>query len=207
MEVFIKSVWLLFLLLNPFLMSAYLVVLVRDLDRKTFAQVMQRAHIVALCVFGLFAVVGDTLFSKVFNVRFASFLIFGGIVFLMIGVRSVFSGTGVLIDTRGAPAHVQGAAALPFMIGPGTVSASVLAGAEQPWPLALLAVLAALFASYISIVFFKRLFDSVRQTNEPLLQRYMEVSGRIVALFTGTYAIEMIIKGVEILLAGRAAVV
>lgn len=104
METFVKSAWLLFLLLNPFLMSVYLMALIRDLNRQTFSLVMQRAHLVSFVVFGSFAVLGDRLFTQVFNVRFASFLIFGGIVFLLIGVRSVFSGTLVLLETRGAPA-------------------------------------------------------------------------------------------------------
>lgn len=201
METFIKSAWLLFLLLNPFLMSVYLIALIRDLDRPAFALVMRRAHLVALGVFGSFAVLGDALFTQVFNVRFASFLIFGGIVFLLIGIRSVFSGTTVLFETRGTPAHLSGAVAMPFMIGPGTVSASVFAGAQQSWPLALATVATALAASYAAIVLFKRLLDRARARDEELVQGYINVSGRIVALFTGTYAIEMILRGIEILAA------
>ncbi|MFZ5698374.1 MAG: MarC family protein [Pseudomonadota bacterium] len=199
METFVKSAWLLFLLLNPFLMSIYLMALIRDLNRQTFSLVMQRAHLVSFGVFGSFAVLGDRLFTQVFNVRFASFLIFGGIVFLLIGVRSVFSGTLALLETRGAPAHLAGAVAMPFMIGPGTVSAAVFAGAQQPWPLALAAVATALIASYVAIVLFKRLLDSARKRDESLVQGYIEVTGRIVALFTGTYAIEMILRGAEII--------
>lgn len=199
METFVKAAWLLFLLLNPFLMSVYLMALIRDLDRQTFSLVMRRAHLVSFVVFGSFAVLGDRLFTQVFNVRFASFLIFGGIVFLLIGVRSVFSGTLVLLETRGAPAHLAGAVAMPFMIGPGTVSASVFAGAQQAWPLALAAVATALIASYVAIVLFKRLLDGARRRDESLVQGYIEVTGRIVALFTGTYAIEMILRGAEII--------
>lgn len=198
MATFIKSAWLLFLLLNPFLMSVYLMALIRDVDRQTFALVMRRAHFLSFIVFSLFAVFGDRLFTQVFNVRFASFLIFGGIVFLLIGVRSVFSGTLALFETRGTPARVAGAVAMPFMIGPGTVSASVFAGAQQPWALGLASVAAALTASYLAIVLFKRLLDRARQRDESLLQGYIEVSGRIVALFTGTYAVEMILRGVSI---------
>ncbi|MFP5383389.1 MAG: MarC family protein [Gammaproteobacteria bacterium] len=200
MEQFFKSVSLLFVLLNPFLMSVYLVSFIRELEARDFARVMQRAHLIALGVFCLFAVAGDRLFENVLQVRFASFLIFGGIVFLMIGLRSVFSGTTALVETRGIPAHISGAAAMPFMIGPGTVSASVLAGAQLAWPLALAAVSFAVAASWASIVGFKYLLDRVRRRNEALVERYIEVSGRIVALFTGTFAIEMIVRGVEMLI-------
>ena len=40
----------------------------------------------------------------------------------------------------------------------------------------------------------------MKKRYERLLSRYVEVVGRIVALFTGTYAIEMIARGVALLL-------
>ena len=205
MEAFIKATSLLFLLLNPFLMSAYLAGLIREISQREFSAVMRRAHVVSLFVFSLFAVAGDQVFEQVFRVRFASFLIFGGIVFLTIGLRSVFAGTAALVETRGDPAHVSGAVAMPFMLGPGTVSASVLAGAQQEWPFAVLSVATALLLSWTAIVGFKWVIDHVRARNEALVQRYVEVSGRIVALFTGTFAIEMILRGTEIVLASTAA--
>lgn len=200
MEAFFKAASLLFVLLNPFLMSVYLVSFIRGLEARDFAAVMRRAHFIALGAFAVFAVAGNSFFENVLQVRFASFLIFGGIIFLMIGVRSVFSGTTALVETRGIPAHVSGAAAMPFMIGPGTVSASVLAGAQLAWPLAIAAVALAVAASWASIVGFKYLLDHVRRRNEALVERYIEVSGRIVALFTGTFAIEMILRGLEMIL-------
>ena len=53
---------------------------------------MIRAHVISGVVFVFFSVEGESIFEYVFKVRFASFLIFGGIIFLMIGMRSVFSG-------------------------------------------------------------------------------------------------------------------
>lgn len=46
---------------------------------------------------------------------------------------------------------------------------------------------------------FKLIHDPLQKRNERLLNRYVEVVGRVVALFTGTYAIEMIARGIEIL--------
>ena len=200
MDVFIKSSWLLYMLLYPFLMSVYLSGLINNFDKASFSMIMRRAHLIALGVFGACGLAGEKLFLTVFNVRFSSFLIFGGIVFLLIGIKSVFQGTTALIETRGEPAHISGAAAMPFMIGPGTVSASIMAGEHQNWIMTLLAITAALTLSFLSILLFKYLLDAVRRHNESLLQRYMEITGKIIALFTGTYAIEMIVKGSEALL-------
>jgi multiple antibiotic resistance protein len=195
----LKSASLLFVLLNPFLMSVYLIGLIRQFTRHDFGRVMLRAHLISCAAFILFAVVGESIFESVFKVRFASFLVFGGIVFLLIGIRSVFSGTGVLFETSGDPEHIAGAVTMPFMIAPGTLSASVLIGASLPPASAITAVCIAVIVSFLSIMLFKYCHDSLMTRNERLLSRYVEVTGRVVALFTGTYAIEMIARGVVIL--------
>jgi multiple antibiotic resistance protein len=41
--------------------------------------------------------------------------------------------------------------------------------------------------------------EPLKKRNERLLNRYVEVVGRVVALFTGTYAIDMIFRGVVLL--------
>jgi small neutral amino acid transporter SnatA (MarC family) len=193
----LKAASLLFVLLNPFLMSVYLISLIREQSIKEFTDVITRAHIVSAFAFVLFAVAGDQIFESVFKVRFASFQIFGGIIFLLIGIRSVFGGPTVLIEARGKPEHIAGAVTMPFMIAPGTLSASVLIGATLENIQAIIAVLLAVSGSFASILIFKYFHDSVKKVNESLVNRYVEIMGRVIALFTGTYAIEMIARGIE----------
>jgi len=195
----LNSASILFVLLNPFLMSIYLISLIKELSLREFTLVMIRAHIISGLVFILFALAGESIFEDVFKVRFASFLIFGGIIFLLIGIRSVFSGQMALLETRGNPEHIAGAVAMPFMIAPGTLSASVLIGSTLPKESAAIAIFIAVLASLLSIMVFKLIHDPLKKRNERLLNRYVEIFGRVVALFTGTYAIEMIVRGIEIL--------
>jgi len=105
-----------------------------------------------------------------------------------------------LLETRGNPEHIAGAVAMPFMIAPGTLSASVLIGSTLPKESAAIAIFIAVLASLLSIMVFKLIHDPLKKRNERLLNRYVEIFGRVVALFTGTYAIEMIARGLEILL-------
>jgi multiple antibiotic resistance protein len=88
---------------------------------------------------------------------------------------------------------------MPFMIAPGTISASVLIGSTLPAPSAAIAIAAAVSLSLVSIIVFKVIHDPLKKRNERLLSRYVEVAGRVVALFTGTYSIEMIARGVALL--------
>ena len=43
----------------------------------------------------------------------------------------------------------------------------------------------------------KKVHDLVRARNEPLIERYVEIAGRVVALVVGTYSIEMILQGLS----------
>ena len=195
----LKASSILFVLLNPFLISIYLISLIKDLSLREFVKVMIRAHVISGIVFVIFAIMGEGIFENIFNVRFGAFLIFGGIIFLWIGIQSIFSGKVVLIDTHGNPEHIAGSVAMPFMIAPGTISASVLIGSSLPPSSATIAIVVAISFSLVSIIVFKLIHDPLKKRNERLLSRYVEVVGRVVALFTGTYAIEMIARGVALL--------
>lgn len=196
LEPHVASFLLLFALLNPFLMSVYLLDLITDLPRPVFMRVLARGALVSAVVFSVFAWTGDALFSNVLHVRFASFQVFGGVIFLAIGVRFVFKGADALRTMRGQPEHIAGSIAMPFMIGPGTVSASVVVGARLPVLEAVLVVFVTLAATVALVGSIKFAHDFVKAHNARLIDRYVEIVGRLSALLIGTFAIEMIFEGV-----------
>ncbi|MGK2943329.1 MAG: MarC family protein [Desulfuromonadales bacterium] len=197
MDSFTKSFLLLFMLLNPFLLIIYLVDLVQEMEFRDFSRVLNRAGWISSGVFIVFALLGELIFKNLLQAQFASFQIFGGIIFLVIGMQFVFKGPDAIKNLRGKPEHIAGAIAMPIMIGPGTVSASILAG-EQLQPLwAIAAILLAVSLVVIIMIGLKKLHDIVRTRNEPLIERYVEVAGRVVALVIGTYSIEMIMQGLS----------
>lgn len=198
MDPFIKSFLLLFMLLNPFLLIIYLVDLVQEMDFHAFLKVLIRASCISSAVFITFALLGDLIFERLLQANFASFQIFGGIVFLMIGLQFVFKGPDAIKNLRGKPEHIAGAIAMPIMIGPGTVSASILAGRELSPVWAIASILLAIGLVAAIMIGLKKVHDIVRTRNEPLIERYVEVAGRIVALVVGTYAIEMIMQGASV---------
>lgn len=189
-------------LFNPFLMTAYLHGLMKELSVSVFVTVLVRAFIISGLVFCAFAWAGDYFFSNILQVRFAAFLIFGGIVFLLIALRSMVAGAALIDALRGSPEHLAGSLAMPFMIGPGTVSASVLIGSRLPFLYACLAITCALALSCLFLVFIKSMFDYVQKRSESLLNRYVEIIGRVSAIIIGTIAVDMIMKGVDLWLKG-----
>jgi multiple antibiotic resistance protein len=196
LDSFTRSFLMLFVLLNPFILSVYLLELVKALSFHRFAAQLLRASIISFVVFATFALTGDALFTNVLQVRFFSFLIFGGITFLIVGIRLITVGV-MAVKLGPDDEQVAVSIAMPFMIGPGTISASVLAGARLTRGEALLAIALALAATLVAMLVLKWAHDVVTQYNERLVRRYTEIAGRATALFTGSFAIDMLLRGFE----------
>ena len=197
MTEFFRSTTLLLVLLNPFLVIVYLTDVVQKLERARFKQVLLGSGLIASTVFCCFAILGDMIFSSFMQAEFASFQIFGGIVFLLIGIQFVFRGPTAIEFLRGDSANLAGSIAMPILIGPGTISASVVIGKRLEPLSACAAIVLAVIACLVVMMLLKSVHDFVRERRESLIQRYIEVAGRITALFVGTVAIEMILQGIR----------
>jgi len=197
MSEFARALLLMLVLLNPFLVIIYLLDVVEKLDKIHFARVLWRGCLIAWAVFSAFTWLGEQVFANLMQARFASFQIFGGVVFLLIGVQFVFNGPRAIAVLRGESENLAGAIAMPVLIGPGTISASVLVGERVPIWQAILAIGLAVFITYVSMVLLKMLHDYVRPRREPLVERYIEIAGRLTALFVGTISVEMIMQGLR----------
>ncbi|MBD3343543.1 MAG: MarC family protein [Chitinivibrionales bacterium] len=197
MNEFLKSIALLVMLLNPFLLIIYIIDVVQKHKKRQFCHILTRAGLIAGVVFCLFSILGDAVFSDIVNAQFASFQIFGGCVFLIIGLQFVFRGPATLEFLRGESEHLAGAIAMPILIGPGTISASVLIGKRHDPLTACTVVLIAVVISVTIMMLLKIVHDFVRPRRERLIHRYIEVAGRITALFVGTVSVEMIMVGIR----------
>lgn len=197
MSDFLRSSALMLVLLNPFLVVVYLVDVLQKLDFKTFARVLIRAGLISVAVFCCFAVLGDAIFSDIVHAEFASFQIFGGVIFLLIAVQFVFRGPTAIEILRGESEYLAGAIAMPVLIGPGTISASVVIGERHDVLPACLAIVSAVVVSLVIMALLKGMHDYVRPRREPLIQRYIEIAGRITALIVGTISVEMIMQGLK----------
>lgn len=192
-----KSIGLLLVLLNPFLVIVYLVDVLEKLDKRQFTNVLIRAGIIAGAVFCSFAILGEIVFSYIVQAEFASFQIFGGLVFLLIGLQFVFRGPTAIEMLRGESEHLAGAIAMPILIGPGTIGASIVIGRRHDALTACTVILTAVTIFVAIVLVLKSLHDFVRPRQARLIDRYIEITGRIMALFVGTVSIEMIAQGIR----------
>ena len=194
---FIRSSALLFVLLNPFLVIIYLIDTVQTFSLKVFWQILRRAAIISIFIFGIFAYTGDAVFAVLLQSSFASFKIFGGIVFLIIGVQFIFRGTEAIEILRGTPEKIASALVIPIFIGPGSLSAAIIIGQRLKDYEIIAAIILAVLASIGTMLLLKILHDYVKPRNERIIERYIDVAGRIAALVIGTFSIEMILQGLR----------
>jgi small neutral amino acid transporter SnatA (MarC family) len=198
MSDFFNSIALLLILLNPFLVIVYLIELVQRLNLRVFSTVLIRGGIIASAIHIIFALLGDAVFSKLLHAEFASFQIFGGIVFLVVGINFMLRGNEAIEALRGPAEHIAGSIAMPILVGPATISASVMVGQTLSPLLAVLGVLFALGICVLVIIALKILHDRIKPRHEALVQRYIEIAGRVMALIVGIYAVEMIMQGAAV---------
>lgn len=188
---------LFFSLLNPFLMSIYMLGIIRNSEARVFNRALIQGSIISFVVFIIFAKTGEAFFHDVLHVRFESFQIFGGIIFLVIGYRYVFEGADTIGVMRGAPHHLAGTIAMPFMIGPGTISAAVITGIQlNLWQLVLV-IFVTLFLTCSLLILMKYAHDHLQHKHSNYIDLYVDIVGRLAALLIGTIAIDMIVTGVS----------
>jgi multiple antibiotic resistance protein len=193
----LRAVGLLVMLLNPFLLIVYLVDIVQKVNTRLFARILIRAGFISSAVFVLFAIGGDFIFNILLQAKFESLQIFGGVILLIIGIQFVFKGNSAIEGLRGDPEHIAGSLAMPIMIGPGTISASMITGKELSALYASLAIVLALVFTILIMIGLKMTYDYVIPRKEKLVERYIEITGRITALVVGTYAIDLIMQGLK----------
>jgi small neutral amino acid transporter SnatA (MarC family) len=185
------------MLLNPFLVILYLIDIIKQHDKKTFAMNLIKAGLYSSIIFSIFAVVGDVIFRDIIQAQFASFQIFGGIIFLIIGIQFVLKGTNAIETLRGDMSDVATSIAMPILVGPSTISAAVLMGKKLDAITAVGAIFATVYLSIAVMIVLKFVHDRIHQRHEMLIQKYIEVAGRILALYIGTISIDMIMRGVS----------
>jgi small neutral amino acid transporter SnatA (MarC family) len=196
MKDIIKSILFLFVLLNPFLIVVYLTDIVKNKPLRIFGNILLRAGLISFVVFSLFAILGDAVFTTFLNANFASFQIFGGVIFLLIGIQFIFKG-GVAIEIlRGESKHIAGAIAMPILIGPGTLTYSVIIGQRLSKVNAVIAIGLTVFLCISIIYLLKLLYDRIHRKKEELIEQYIDIAGRVTAFIIGTISIEMIMNGI-----------
>ena len=181
-----------FALLNPlasfpFLLAAYK----KRLDVKGIAL---RAIITAFVTAIVIALVGPALFG-VFNITVDSFRIAGGIVLMLLGLEMIRSKDDKKVDVKGIDSFIT-IIATPMLTGPAVISFITIKSFEITKSALLVNIAGAFVIAAFVFILFSYMIPKINA-------KLINILSRIMGLFLSAVAIEMIAKGISVLLLAR----
>lgn len=188
----------LLVMLNPFALFLYLEPVRKDLNHKQFMSVIFKASVISLLICFLFFFSGEFLFKKVFMIDFESFRIFGGIIIFSYAYFFIVKGQRALIMIKENLDDLASEIALPFMVGAGTISLSILTSYRHTTLIGILILFAAFVINFLTIFLLKKTRDSIeREKLKTAYDKNMEVLLRLNGFFIGAIGINMILTGIK----------
>jgi multiple antibiotic resistance protein len=185
------------IMLNPFAMFLYLLPVMEELSQRSFLKVLLKASVISFAVFIAFLAAGDFLFQNVFQIHFESFRVFGGIIIFSYAYMFIVKGQKAFIHMKESLDDLASEIALPFMVGAGTISLTVLIGHNFSFLEGILAILAVLVINYFIIVLLKNMRDGIEKTKfRVAFDKNMQVFLRLNGFFIGAIGINMIVVGI-----------
>ncbi len=183
-------------MLNPFAMFVLLQPVRRDMEGPHFMAVLLRASISTAIILVLFYLGGDFLFTQILQVEFESFRVFGGIIIFSIAYLYIIKDRKALLQVKKDVNDLALDVSLPFMVGAGTISLSILLRQVVPHLLLGIAIiLLVVFVNYVLILglgYMRLLFRRKPEDFDKLMDAIMRVN----IFFFGAIGIDMIITGI-----------
>ncbi len=185
-------------MLNPFALFLYLKPVMKDLSDADFRSVFLKASTISFCIYLIFLLFGDLVFQKVFRINFESFRIFGGIVLFSFSYMFIVQGKKAFIQIKGDLHDLASEIALPFMVGAGTISLTVLMSEQlQLWEGAV-ALALIMLVNYIIIMGLKQVRRAMQSQNfRTAFDKIMELLLRINGFFLGAIGVDMVVTGIS----------
>jgi multiple antibiotic resistance protein len=185
-------------MLNPFALFLYLEPIRKDLSHKNFLIVILKATAISLSICAIFFFTGDVIFRKVIQVNFESFRIFGGIIIFSYAYFYIVKGQKALIIIKENLDDLASEIALPFMVGAGAISLSILLSQKQPAITGAI-MLAVIFILNFGILYLlKKLRDSLEKRKfKTAFDKNMEVLLRLNGFFIGAIGVNMVLTGIQ----------
>lgn len=187
-------------MLNPFAMFVFLEPLRRNMEGLLFKKMLLKATLNSAAIFVFFYLAGDFLFSSVLRIHFDAFRIFGGIIIFSFAYIFIIRGRKTLIQEKQNINDLAMDVSIPFMVGAGTVSLSILLGQTSPHPvLGTLLIFLILTINYLLILglgYTRLLF--IRRPD--YFDRCMDTIMRINIFLIGAIGVDMAMTGLSNLL-------
>lgn len=189
-----------FVMLNPFALFLYLLPLKKEIGLRHFLYVLAKASFISYAIYSAFALSGEKLFETL-QVKFDSFRIFGGVVVTSFALLFIVQGKQSMITTRGELNKIASEIALPFMVGAGTITLSILIGRAYGPIMSVLGIGFVLFLNYISIALLAWIRHNLKNKQKVIFDKNAEILLRINGFIVGAFGVDLIVTGIQNLVA------
>jgi multiple antibiotic resistance protein len=183
-------------LLNPFALFIYLRPVMVGLSGKAFAKVLLQASVISLLIYFIFAVSGIFLFEKILQIKFESFRIFGGLVISALALMVILTGKHALIHIKEDLDDLASEIALPYMVGAGTISLSIIIGNTLPPLASFLVLFFVVSLNYIAVLILKQIREYLPTKFQIAFDKSMGILLRLSAFLIGAIGLNMIMTGI-----------
>jgi multiple antibiotic resistance protein len=193
----ISSILAFLAMLNPFALFLYLEPVRKDLSFKSFLIVLLKATLISFIICLAFFYTGTLVFEKFFQINFESFRIFGGIIIFSFAYFFIVKGQRALIIMKENLDDLASEIALPFMIGAGTISLSILLSQSTSNLIGTFALILIFGINFLILA----LLTSIRKGIEKkklrtAFDKNMEILLRLNGFFIGAIGVNMILQGI-----------
>jgi multiple antibiotic resistance protein len=185
-------------MLNPFALFLYLEPIRKDLSHKDFMIVILKATLISFIVCLLFFYFGDIIFKKILQIDFESFRIFGGIIIFSYAYFYIVKGQKAMFIIKETLDDLASEIALPFMVGAGAISLSILLSQEHSYVKGSIALVIIFALNYLILFLLKKFRDSLEMRKfKKAFDKNMEVLLRLNGFIIGAIGINMVLVGIR----------
>jgi multiple antibiotic resistance protein len=184
-------------MLNPFALFLYLEPIRKELSPREYFMVIMKATVISFVICLLFFYSGDIIFKKILHIDFEAFRIFGGIIIFSYAFIYIIKGDKALFDIKGGLDTLASTIAVPFMVGAGVISLSILLSKKQSMVMGTLSLLIIFIVNFAVLYGMVKFRDSLEGKFQNAFDKNMEVLLRLNGFFIGAIGINMVLMGIR----------
>jgi multiple antibiotic resistance protein len=182
--------------MNPFAIFIYMRPLMEDLSHEDFIKVFFKATVLSFLIYYFFAITGNFIFEKIFRIDFEAFRVFGGIIVFALAFNFIINGRRAIIQTKENLDNLPSEIALPFLVGAGTISLSILIGNELKALGSLLVIALVMALTYGIVIFLKHARERFGKKLQVAFDKSMVILLRLSGFFMGAIGVNMVMTGI-----------
>lgn len=186
------------LMLNPFALFVYLSPIMDELENKQFNIVLLKASFISFIIYSLFMLGGEFVFNNVFRISYESYRIFGGIIIFSFAYQYIVRGEKSLIHIKENLDDLASEISLPFMVGAGSISLSILIGYNYSIYVGFIILGIVMILNFFVILLLKYIKDSMNKRRlKTAYDKNINILMRINGFFIGAIGVDMIVSGIR----------